>query len=114
MMEVLIININNTYYDGWFSYDAQSGSGLTPNAVHAITYGGGGNNNGTTGRIIYINNLPITLAYYSANTTRNQSGSNCYLGNTHLTYGTYKSTMPYFYWMPYQLGSSDRIILGNT
>jgi hypothetical protein len=116
IMELLIVNFpGGIYLDGWYAYDAVSATGiLTPNAVHAMTYGGGGNNSTATGRILYINNAPITFGYNYINSYRNQSASNCYLGTTQLGYGTYKSTMPYFYWMPYQLGSSDRIILGNT
>jgi hypothetical protein len=116
LMEILIINVSNTYYDGWFSYDAQSSNvlGLTPYAVHAMTYGGGGNNSTATGRKLYINNTLIPLSYYSGNTFRNQTGSYCYLGHTNLAYGNYKSTMPYFYWMPYQLELDDRDTLGKT
>jgi hypothetical protein len=118
LMELLIINNNGAgrVSDGWYATDGYNTSNvLQSNSIIAATYGGGGNNNGATGKLIYMNNNNIAFQYYnSGNGNRYQTSANCYLGYTQLGYTTYQSTMSYFYWMPYQLGSADRIILGNT
>ena len=80
-------------------------------------YGGGGNNNGATGKLLYVNNINKPLTYGGLSGNRNQTSVNCYLGYTQIgggAYSTYQSTMSYFYWMPYQLGSDDRHILGSS
>ena len=78
----------------------------TANSVIVCTY-----LEGTSFPSIYQNNVNIPM---SANgIIRNQDATQNYLGS----YGgafLYKSTMPYFYWLPYQLNSSERGILGNT
>ena len=115
-MVTLIIH-NSTVGDAWYSRDS-GGVIIQANSVVAATYGGGGNNNGATGKLLYLDNINKPLTYYNSSGDRNQTSSNCYLGSSHLvgpgSYSTYQSTMPYFYWLPYQLGSSDRIILGST
>jgi hypothetical protein len=111
-LEVFIINASNSYIDGWYAYDAQGGT-ITPNKVHAITYGGGGNNSTATGKKLYINNILVSYGFTNENTNRSQTQYNCYLGKWG-AYSLYNSTMPYFYWLPYQLGSTDRVTLGAT
>ena len=86
----------------------QSGTASsTTNSVMVCTY-----LEGTSYPSIYKNNVNIPM---SANgIIRNQDATQNYLGSYGDGTFTYKSTMPYFYWLPYQLGSSDRDILGNT
>jgi len=116
-MAFLMNRRDNWLYETWYGVDGYIANGVTANVVIAATYGGGGNNNSATGKLFYKDNIQQGLSYEN-NINRSQTSSNCYLGNSHLNNGidyvTYNSTMPYFYWMPYQLGSSDRAILGAT
>jgi len=109
-----------TYNDAWYAYDFY---GMTPvaNSVVAATYGGAGNNTGVGGKKFYINNTLQTPTGVDGRTgpsglIRGQTAQNCFLGACHpsarTAYFNYQSTMPYFYWLPYQLGTSDISILG--
>ena len=119
LMELLILS--PTYNDTWYAYDFY---GMTPvaNALVAVTYGGAGNNTGVNGKKFYINNVlqnpPSIDNRTNQNAPRAQTANNCYFGASHPdgrgTYGSYNSTTPYFYWMPYQLDTSDIAILENT
>jgi len=113
---------NPTYIDAWYAYDFY---GMIPvlNSVVAATYGGAGNNTGVGGKKFYINNVLQTPTGVDGRTGpsgiyRGQTAQNCFLGACHPSarsgYFNYQSTMPYFYWMPYQLNTSDIAILGST
>lgn len=83
----------------------------TQNAVLTITGNGGSNNSNVA---VYSNNTSILLEKTGSG-VRNQDGSYNFLGGYDDTGSyPYKSTMSFFYWLPYQLNSSDRVILGNT
>jgi len=113
----VLLNYNSTnpttYNETWYACDAYNGPVSTPNAVHAFTYGGGGNNGGTTGKALYINNVKYTFTAYYNGFNRSQTPYNCYLGYSP-GYATYNSTMSYFYWTPYQFSAPDIAILGAT
>jgi hypothetical protein len=119
-MEQLLVSPTD-YNDSWYAYDFY---GIQPiaNSLVAATYGGAGNNTGNGGKKFYINNVLKTPGGIDNRTNpygpRSQTTNNCYFGAYHpngrATYGTYRSTTPYFYWMPYQLGTSDIAILCST
>jgi len=110
-----------TYNDTWYAYDFY-GINSVANSVVAATYGGAGNNTGVGGKKFYINNTLQTPAAIDTRTVstapRQQTVQNCFLGASHpegrASYLSYNSTTPYFYWIPYQIGTSDITILGNT
>jgi hypothetical protein len=110
-----------TYNDTWYAYDFY-GITSVANSVVAATYGGAGNNTGAGGKKFYINNVLQTPTGIDGRTNPNgpraQIAQNCFLGASHpsgrASYFTYQSTTPYFYWLPYQLGTSDIGILGST
>jgi hypothetical protein len=110
-------NTYNQISDAWSGYDVNTVSAVSNNSVICTNYGGGGNTGGTSnGRFIYVNNIKQTLTYYGLSTQhRAQTSTPCYLGYRAVTPAVYyKTTMPYFYWMPYQLSTSDIAILGST
>ena len=113
---------NPTYDDTWYAYDFY---GMTPvvNSVVTATYGGAGNNTGVGGKKFYMNNVLQTPVGIDgrrgpSGIYRAQTAQNCFLGAAHpnerAAYFTYQSTTPYFYWLPYQLSTSDISILGST
>lgn len=116
-MELFLNRQDGLISDSWYGFDGVTGfNNVAGNVVMAVTYGGGGNNNTSTGKMFYMDNVPKISEYINSG-NRNQTSTNCMLGYSHIASGTYlnyNSTMPYFYWMPYQLGSSDRVLLGAT
>lgn len=85
------------------------------NNVIVITYGGGSNNNTIPSGVLMYRNNTFEPTTHGGTATRNQDATTNYLGNGNPPgTDTYKSTMPYFYWMPYSLQDSDRAILVNT
>ena len=78
----------------------------TANSVMVITGAPG------TGSAIYKDNDKFVSDINKFRT--NQLGTNNFFCGFDGTSALYKSVMPYFYWLPYQLDSSERGILGNT
>jgi hypothetical protein len=79
----------------------------TANSVIVCTY-----LEGTSFPSVYKDNVNIQMNTRN-NGSRIQDATQNYLGSSDGIF-PYKSTMPYFYWLPYQLDSSERDILGNT
>lgn len=100
----------------WSGFDMSTLNIPSNNSVICTTYGGGGNNINSNGRFIYVNNVNQSVSIYGSSTrNRDQPSSNCYLGYRPVSPAvTYKTTMPYFYWLPYQLNASDIEVLGST
>ena len=108
---------NKFISSAWSGYDIATTSAPSNNSVICTTYGGGGNTNSTSnGRFIYVNNVNQSISIYGSTTKlRDQTSNNCYLGYRPVTPPLYyKTTMPYFYWLPYQLNTYDISILGST
>jgi hypothetical protein len=111
--ECFIFNFNvddgtGACIDTWYNNGNESRyPSQSSNSVYAVTYNGINN----SGKKLYINNVD-TAGNGSGTNTRNQTSNQNVLG-TWLGYGaTYGGTMPYFYWSPSQLTSSDIAILG--
>ena len=61
----LFIN-NGSASDAWYSSDA-GGVSIPANSIVATTYGGGGNNSTSTGKLLYVNNINKPLTYVRIN-----------------------------------------------